>query len=214
MKKLLLTILVSTAGLGLYSCNNGAYDLDPKDSGGALNPLNPENKVSIGPGNIRAKINGIVYTFYPSVYLDTSLGSKNYICFGALDKDPMFQRWMGMTIHHVEGKDPDFTNKTIVDAWYSLIDTSIDQRVWYTSVYTDAKMDVPGSLKGKEGDAIHGFLPAGEYRLAKTYYEDTDRFHRNPPMLPPIKMTSVKVSEGEFHLKKTTKVKDVKFTPY
>ncbi|RYD57123.1 MAG: hypothetical protein EOP56_10000 [Sphingobacteriales bacterium] len=209
MKKILLAVLVSAAGLGLYSCNNGAYDLDPKTDNGALNPVNPDNNISIPPGNIKVTVNGVIYTFYPSKYVDTSAGQRIYMGSGVLDKDPLFKRWFGIRISHTEGADPDFTNKTVVDAWYSYIDTSLDQRVYFVSDGVDFDPEKPGALKGKDGDAIRGLLPTGEYKFYPVLY-DHDEDSKTPKVPQTSKVSSIKVTEGEFHLQKTTKLNEIK----
>jgi hypothetical protein len=209
MKKILFAILVSATGLGLYSCNNGAYDLDPKTNNGAVNPLNPDNKISIPPGNVKVDINGVTHLFYPGFYLDSSGGQKVYFGYAPLENDPIFKRTIGVMIGHTEGKDPDFTDKTKVSVWYSLIDTFSDQRIYYIAS-GDAKMDVNGALKGREGDAIRGTLPEGEYIFAPQMY-DHDTNQLTPTIAQETKVKSMKLTKGEFHLMKTNKPKDIKY---
>jgi hypothetical protein len=70
MKKFLLaaTLLASTS-LALFSCNNGDYDMNPKESNQALNPLDPSSGVTVYLGTMRASINGTMTDFYPAYYL-------------------------------------------------------------------------------------------------------------------------------------------------
>lgn len=86
MKKFLLaaTLLAGTS-LALFSCNNGAYDMDPSTTNPALNPLDPSSGVTVYLGTMKASINGTMTEFYPAYYV--SPVENEFAIMGTRGKD-------------------------------------------------------------------------------------------------------------------------------
>ena len=83
MKKLLLSaFLVAALGPSLTSCNNGAYDADPKtNQGTVLNPLNPATGVTIPIGYMTMEINGYFASFLAGAWSDSTTGVASLVAF-------------------------------------------------------------------------------------------------------------------------------------
>jgi uncharacterized lipoprotein NlpE involved in copper resistance len=118
MKKLVIAALLATGSLALYSCNNGAYDADPKVSGSPLNPLNPkESGVSVYLGTMRADLNGTTTLFSPAYYTVDESGAMNVIAFRVNDKD--FRHTLRFSIYNFKN-----TKEFSYGVAYTYLDTS------------------------------------------------------------------------------------------
>jgi hypothetical protein len=87
MKKLVFAALLATAGVGLFSCNNGAYDADPKTTGSPLNPLDPNSGVTVPLGSMRVAQNGTIQNFYPAYYQTDEEGFLNFSMIRENDRE-------------------------------------------------------------------------------------------------------------------------------
>jgi hypothetical protein len=83
MKKLLLSaFLIAALGPSFSSCNNGAYDADPKTNNATiLNPLNPGSGVSIPIGYMTMNINGFYAAFLAGAWSDSTAGVATLTAF-------------------------------------------------------------------------------------------------------------------------------------
>ena len=77
MRKVILSaLLLAVTGFGLVSCNNGAYDADPKTNDGAvLNPINPSSGVTIPIGHMQLEINGFLAGLTTGIWTDSVTGT-------------------------------------------------------------------------------------------------------------------------------------------
>ena len=82
MKKILLASLLAVSALGLQSCNNGDYDVNPATTASGTNPLNTGGNGGGGgggsaSGTITCKVDGVSYSFtgnYSIVGTQRSIG--------------------------------------------------------------------------------------------------------------------------------------------
>jgi hypothetical protein len=102
MKKLLVaTLLIAGSSVALFSCNNGAYDADPKtDLSSGKNPLDPGSGVNVYLGSMKGHVNRKVMTFHNAKYqIDT--GGTRVIVANAID-DPELRRRFLITVPEVD----------------------------------------------------------------------------------------------------------------
>lgn len=204
MKKFLITALLAGTSLGLYSCNNGAYDVDEKDKGG-LNPTNPTSGTTLPLGNAKITVNGVEYLFYPGYYVDTVFnfdGNKRpfFYAWAYKPNDAPFNRTISISFRHVEGKTPDATDKTVGDVLYFYVDTFAKDTVFYAAY--DMNFDTSNlsfasaKINGTEMDNLRGKVNYGALKALPWYDEDDD----NSPIKPAPVRDSIIYISGEFHL--------------
>ena len=128
MKKLVIAALLATGSLAIFSCNNGAYDADPKITGSPLNPLNPtESGVTVFLGRMKANINGTPTLFAPAYYTVDESGAMNVIALR--DNDKEFQHTLRFSIYNFKN-----TKEFSYGVTYTYRDTSkhsVDSIVTY-----------------------------------------------------------------------------------
>lgn len=183
MKKFFTAILLAAAGVGLYSCNNGAYDARPDDPSG-FNYLNPNSPVKVPLGTIRVKIDNITYDYYPSFYKDVEVdvNGKKYVTKffqGVLANDPMFKRVFSFTVGEIKDIA---TSDFAYDFSYAVTDTTNDTVAFYRRT-EDFKFEI----KGMEDNNFRGVFK-GPLKL--------DKGKRNDYGLP----ETIVIQDAEYYL--------------
>ena len=188
MRKVILSaLLLAATGFGLASCNNGAYDADPKTNNGAvLNPINPSSGVTIPIGYIQVEINGFLASFNAGIWTD-SVANTAILTASRIDRPDQIQ---GITImltnYNGAGTytvGADGAGGGITHVLYNPLDNN-----YIALGYTTASGAGSGTvtIEGTEDGNIRGHFEATLYQYAPD----------------PDNNNSETITKGKFYLKK------------
>jgi len=197
MKKFFITALLATGvSFILPSCNNGAYDADPANSTGGLNPLDPNSGVTVYLGTMKANVNNTLTSFYPAYYLEKDPGSR-FDIYGVRAGDPLSHTLL-FSIRGFKSLT-EFSLLTI----YQYQDTVgvNDSTVFYTG-------DMTFKLNGNEGGNLRGTFSGEVFYAAKVsnHLEKVvpDDLELEGLLSNPDKSKSIVIKDGEFYVPKKT----------
>lgn len=170
MKKLLIGSLL-TLGVAtvMTSCNNGAYDANPKvDRSGVLNPLDSSIPGIVYIGTMKGQIDGGQVLFSPAYYtLDANTNTRTI--WGMVQDDTVFWRTITLTVNNDDVKGKKDTTMITSTFTYSIYDTV--RKVHKKYIHTPS-----------DGNKLKSFLISEENNTMRGYFEGTVR--NVEPILP------------------------------
>ena len=179
MKKLVFAALLATAGVGLFSCNNGAYDADPKTTGSPLNPLDPNSGVTVTLGSMRVMQNGTTQWFYPAYY-QTAEGFHTFNMIS--ENDRKYYPTLRFTLFDVKSLK-EFGTSVVVYTYVDSSKHSLDSVITYAVTPNAGHMKI--TLTGNEEGNYRGFLSGTLYRyLPKADLKDSIVFTNGEFYIP------------------------------
>lgn len=178
---------LAVSSLAIYSCNNGAYDIDPKNNPGALNPLDTTSGVTIPLGSLKLTVNDVPYFYYPAKYKEFKIdgaGTVYQYFQTTLDNDPIFRRLIQFRLHDIKN-----LQEFAYEFAYIIKDTTLDTPAIYRP--TD---DFKFTIKGNESGNYRGVF-SGKLKLDRT------------AAVPYGVVDELKVTNGEYYIPMNTDFK-------
>ena len=168
MKKLLIAFtLLFAVSIGMYSCNNGAYDAQPdKDNSSALNPINNSSGVTTYLGSMDAIVNKKQQIFDPAFYYKID---EVYYIVARIQHDSILERYLRINFTAYNGPKeygiaPDAPLPGIT---FSMIDTTrVDKAgrpIYNVYTPTGGKKNYV-NIQGEEGGHLRGVFNASMHR--------------------------------------------------
>ncbi len=166
MKKLLFAFaLISTVGIGLYSCNNGAYDAHPdSDLSAALNPISSDsNGVTTYLGSMEAILDKKERLFAPAFYYQIE---NTYYLVARVKDDSVLDRVLRVTFPDYGGAKEYIVHADTAQpiVTFSMIDTNRVDKAGrpivnsYTANTQKGKGYATINIQGEEGGHLRGYF--------------------------------------------------------
>lgn len=188
MKKLFVTsALALSISMGLYSCNNGAYDADPTtDLSAGQNPLNPTSGTGVLIGTMKAYINGQEVVFSPVYHVTDTFNTRRL--YARVPNDSIYNRSILITYAENSYVGPSIDTigkKPLLSFEYKVYDPDNKYYNIYTASQGNGNM-IEVNVKGAEGGHMRGSI--------------TGTLNKTMPLAAPA--SQVTFSETEFYSKK------------
>lgn len=172
MKKLLFAFaLTSVVCIGIYSCNNGAYDANPDtDHSAVLNPITGDSSgTSAYLGSMNAVLNNRKKLFEPAFYYKID---NSYYLVARVQDDTTLERVIRITFADYGGPKEYIVNADtlIPNVTFEMIDTTrVDLagrpiRNYYTANTNNSVGYATVNIEGEEGGHLRGYFFGNLYK--------------------------------------------------